>query len=306
MKQYLVLLLLIMAGCSSDDVIDPVVEDQSKNTTNLSVNGKAITDNIVKTSAFYSCEETVSVSVRSKKENVTSSLLEIALLKTGELKYLKFTDKKENLQIDYQVADFIPGSTIMIEDFEFIEGEKLRLKFSGDLLKRTNNYFSTPETIDIDGSITIENFSKSICNVYRDFINLNDDITFLDIIKRSQGANSDRSVNYVSTSLDGYQILFNNFDQGLRDMPLGTYNFTDLSTTEKIELSKYIGSARVFSTSLLVPEDWKTFDCNGSFTIADKSYVDGSLVTTVLMNFTASFNGIVEYDFNNAVFKTAL
>jgi hypothetical protein len=52
------------------------------------------------------------------------------LLKTGELLFPNFVDKGAIGNTEYRTADFIPPSTLAIAEFEFIENEKLNMKFS--------------------------------------------------------------------------------------------------------------------------------------------------------------------------------
>jgi hypothetical protein len=294
-------------GCSSDDTpLNNPVEELPKNTVDLEINGTTIEDEVINISSFYSCNERLFVSVSSKYNGVTSELFTITILKTGEIISAAFYNKLNGSRTNYRTADFIPGSTITIEEFEFVENEKLNIKLSGQLLKQTYNYSNTSETIDINGTISILKFSVNNCNVYPDYIELNNEISFLNISRKSQGYNQDRLVQYESFSLDGYQIVFNNFNESLKDMPLGTYNFNDLGNSQKIEFAKYTGPPRNFSTSFLIPTDWKTYNCDGSFTIVENAQIDGFNVTTVTMNFTASYNGVIEYTFTNALFKTSL
>ena len=88
-------------------------------------------------------------------------------------------------------------------------------------------------------------------------------------------------------------------------IPLGTYSFSNNSTTEKIEFRKYVGLPKSFSTSIIIPSDWILYETQGSFTIVEKTIINGFQVVKIKLNFTASQNGIVEYTINNADFITA-
>lgn len=87
---------------------------------------------------------------------------------------------------------------------------------------------------------------------------LNNKIIFLDVVRKSQAINQNITVSSESTSLNVESIQFKNYNQFIKDMPLGVYNFESLSNTEKIELKKYIGPPKYFSSNTSIPNDWKT------------------------------------------------
>lgn len=114
-----------------------------------------------------------------------------------------------------------------------------------------------------------------------------------------------QNVRYEGTSLNGYNVIFKNFNQNLLQMPLGTYSFSDNSVSEKIELRKYIGLPKSFSTTFLIPNDWILYETQGNFTIVEKTIINGFEVVKLKLNFTATRNGTVEYTFINSEFLTA-
>jgi hypothetical protein len=87
-------------------------------------------------------------------------------------------------------------------------------------------------------------------------------------------------------------------------MQLGIYNFNGLSNSNKIQFMKFIGPPRPFSENYFIPADWKKYESNGSFTIIEKTNINGHLVSKLKLNFTARYNGILEYNINNADFIT--
>jgi hypothetical protein len=303
-KLILTLFLITLFSCSTDSVEEIIVEEPILNTAEIKLDGLVTTDIIVNVSAFYSCNERVSVSVRSKKNNVTSALFDLTLLKNGELIYASFSDKRGHFSKEYRTSDFIPSSTFTIDEFEFVENEKLNIKFSGQLLKQVFNYLETSETLNISGEIKVTSFGISICNIFNDFIELNNELNFFRINRLSQGFGANLVARYDSTSLDGYNIQFVNFNTFLKDMPLGTYNFDQLSTSERINFQQYIGPPIFFYSHIFIPIYWKKFETAGSFTIVEKTVINGHNVTKVVFNFTASYDGVVEYNFTDAEFAT--
>ena len=310
MKNFTYLLAIFMmffVSCSPDKEEEILISEQKPaNKVELKINGKKITDEIIDVSSFYSCDETINVNVKSKKGNVTSELFTLEILRNGELSYAKFVDKKSFSDEEFSTPDYIPTSTIQIEEFEFVENKKLKIKFSGTLLKRIYNLKSNSESIDIHGTIEINEFGKSTCNTFNDYIKLNDQIKFSDITRTEQESSANLSVRYESNSLNGYNIQFKNFTKFLTNMPLGSYNFNDLSNTEKVEFRKYIGIPKCFGAHIIIPEDWKLYSTKGSFTIVEKTMIDGRLVVKLKLNFIATYNGIEEYNFTNAEFETTL
>ena len=240
-----------------------------------------------------------------KKNNVTGDLIVFNLTKQGELKSIYFADKSGEFRKDYYSADFIPSSTITISEFEFVENTKLKFKFNGQLFKKKYNLNQQNETIEIEGNVEIKKFSENICNTFVNFITLNNNIKFSNITRINDNNLTSSSIRYEGNSLNGYNINIKNLNQNLPDLPLGTYSFSNNSTTEKVEFRKYVGLPKSFSTSIIIPSDWILYETQGSFTIVEKTLINGFKVVKIKLNFTASHNGIVEYTINNADFITA-
>lgn len=307
MKKIFLLGAFLFLNCSSDkedQILNP--EQKLTNKIDLKINGKKLIENFIDVSSFYMCDEKIYINVKSLKNGIVSELLTIVLLSNGELVYTNFIDKSSSTNSVFSTADFIPNSTINIEDFQFIENKKLKLKLSGTLLKRINNINAISETLQIDGTIEINNFGKTNCNIFNDFIKLNEQIKFLDIQRSYQDSQTNLIVSYESNSLNGFNIKFKNLTNFLQNMQIGTYTFNNLSSTEKIEFRKYIGILKNFGAHHYIPTDWKVYSTNGSFTIVEKTRINGRQVVKVKLNFSASYDGIVEYNFTNSEFETTL
>ena len=134
---------------------------------------------------------------------------------------------------------------------------------------------------------------------------MNNNIKFSNITRINDNNLTSSSIRYEGNSLNGYNINIKNLNQNLPDLPLGTYSFSNNSTTEKVEFRKYVGLPKSFSTSIIIPSDWILYETQGSFTIVEKTLINGFKVVKIKLNFTASHNGIVEYTINNADFITA-
>ena len=265
-----------------------------------------LTENRHQISASYTCNENLWVSLFSTPPNKEGGqLFSIGLLRTGEITSITFVDKSQQFDQIYRSADFIPSSTLTIEEFDFVENVHLKIKFSGTVHKEKNNLFTPSETLQIRGTITIKDFAKSTCAVFKDFIKLNNQLNFSNISRGHQETQPNWTVSYSANSLNGFNISFKNFTKFIPNMPLGTYNFNNLSSSEKIEFRKYTGPAQSVTQSIVEPL-WQKYDTNGSFTIIEKTQINGFLVVKLKLNFTASLNGIVVYNFQNAEFETVM
>jgi hypothetical protein len=307
MKNLYYLILILFFACSKDDSeITTIPEPIQTNTFGLSVNGAKIAETITEINAYYLCDEQIWINVFSVKNNVKSELFSMYLDKKGNLEFAKFVDKSDSFSQSYQTADFIPASTLNIDEFQFTENKLLKIKFSGNLLKQVYNFNNLSESKKINGTIEVNKFGKSECNVFNDFINLNNEIKFTDISRTQQDTKPELTVTYEANSIHGYAIQFKNFTKFIPDMPLGTYYFNDLSKSEKIEFRKYIGIPKVFYSSIYLPNDWKFYDTAGSFTIVEKKQINGKLVVKLNLNFTAKYKGVIEYSFSNAEYETVM
>jgi hypothetical protein len=161
------------------------------------------------------------------------------------------------------------------------------------------------ETITIEGNVEIKKFIDSQCNTFVNYMTLNNNIKLSDISRINQNNQQNLIVRYEGTSLNGYNIILKNLNQNLMEMPLGTYSFSNNSINEKIEFRKFIGIPKSFSTTTLIPTDWTLYETQGSFTITEKTIINGFQVVKLKLNFTATKNGTVEYIFTNSDFITA-
>lgn len=306
MKKIIILILSgIILSCSNDYSIEENSEIlENLNNVELKINDVNSTENIVDVNSYYSCDRDLNVTVTSKKNSVTEDLIVFNLTKEGELKSIYFADKSGSSRQDYYSADFVPSSTITISEFEFIENSKLKFKFNGQIFKKKYSLMQPNETVQIEGIVEIKKFSKNICNTFVNFITLNNNIKFSNISRINDNNLPSSSIRYEGNSLNGYNINIKNLNQNLPNLPIGTYSFSNSSPTEKIEFRKYIGLAKSFSTSFLIPSDWILYETQGSFTIVEKTKINGFQVVKVKLNFTASKNGIVEHSINNADFIT--
>lgn len=307
MKKILILLIIVLnISCSDDSINDEnnsVIENPNKIT--LKINGVNTTENISDISSYFSCDRDLNVTVTSKKNNVTEDLIVLNLTKNGELKSLYFADKSGNFRQDYYSPDFIPSSTITISEFEFSENSILKFKFSGQVFKKKYNFLEPNESITIEGNVEIKKFIENECNTFVNYMTLDNDIKLSNIRRINENNQQNLIVRYEGTSLNGYNIELKNLNQNLMEMPLGTYSFSNNSITEKIEFRKYIGIPKSFSTTILIPTDWTLYETQGSFTITEKTTINGFQVVKLKLNFTASQNGTVEYTFTNSDFVTA-
>jgi hypothetical protein len=307
MKKILILLIIILnISCSNDLINDEdisVIENPNK--ISLNINGLSTTENISEISSYFSCDRDLNVTVTSKRNNVTEDLIAINLTKDGKLKSVYFADKSGNFRQDYYSPDFIPSSTITISEFEFIDNTKLKFKFSGQVFKKKYNFLAPNETITIEGNVEIKKFIDSQCNTFVNYMTLNNNIKLSDISRINQNNQQNLIVRYEGTSLNGYNIILKNLNQNLMEMPLGTYSFSNNSINEKIEFRKFIGIPKSFSTTTLIPTDWTLYETQGSFTITEKTIINGFQVVKLKLNFTATKNGTVEYIFTNSDFITA-
>jgi hypothetical protein len=77
MKKIPVILLFLLMSCSSDDSEKVIIQEIPTNSIDLQIGGNTTHDNSIKVSAFYTCEEDLSISVTSKTNIVTSDLFHI-------------------------------------------------------------------------------------------------------------------------------------------------------------------------------------------------------------------------------------
>ena len=68
-----------------------------------------------------------------------------------------------------------------ISDFEFVENVSFKFRFSEQVFKRKYNLLHPNESIQINGNVVIKMFIKSICNIFSNFITLNNQMAFVNV-----------------------------------------------------------------------------------------------------------------------------
>lgn len=303
--KFLLFILMINYSCSSDSILqeDIIDENKSSNKINLKINGQPPVNSIRDINAAFCCEKKLSLSFNhwidlGNGSGYGGSAFQLSLDKQGNILGLWYKDYTHPNNEFYN-ANFVPISTLSVENFEFVENNYLKLKISGILFKKTYNFFIEPETIQIDVEFEINQFINCACNLPPNYIDLNNEFVFYDIYRWQQGNN----IAYLGHTINGYQIEFKNFLSYFKEMPNGVYSFDENTTSERIDFRKFIGIPRQFS-HIIINEEWIKYDTSGTFEILEKYQIDGNTITKIRFNLTAKENGIVVYEFNDAIFET--
>lgn len=301
------LFLFISFSCSSDDETTPTITEEptSRNKIDLKINGLPPVNGIKDLTATFCCNDKITVSFdhwisTPNGLGYGGTAFSLSLDKNGNLIGLWYKDYTHPNN-EFESAYFIPVSTLTIENFQFVENQLLKFKISGQIFKRTYNFFTAPETVNIDANIEIKDFITCTCSFFISKLTTNNSFKFHQITKTEQGTN----IRYEANTNNGYQIEFKNFNQYLSNMPIGTYTFNENSTTHRIDFRKFIGVPRAFYMTI-IPQEWLQYETSGSFEIFERYQVNGQTVAKVRFNLVAKENGVIVHVFNNGVFKTAM
>lgn len=307
LKFLFILSALTFIGCSSDSMIEnEIVEETiSPNKIDFKINGQPPTHSIKSISATLCCDEKLSVSFNhhvntTNGAGYSGSAFSLTLSKEGDLLGLNYKDFLQPSS-EYYSPFFTPKSTLIVEDFEFVENQFLKFKISGQVFKKTYNFFAAPEFINIEATIEIVDFHVCNCNSFFSTLTTHDDFVFHSLTRHQQG-------NYISYSAyanSGYHIEFINFNENFRNMPLGVYSFDENTTTERIDFRKFVGVPRAFSLSI-IPQEWLKYETSGNFEILESLQIGSETVTQIKFNLTAKENGAVIFEINDALIQTQL
>ncbi len=227
------------------------------------------------------------------------SAFNLVLDKNGNLISLYYKDHTHPNNV-FESPYFTPISTVNIENFQFIENQILKLKVSGQLFKRTYDFFEAPESVTIKADIEIKDFTNCICNSSISKITTDNGFNFHNITKTQQ----ETDITYYANTNDGYYLEFSNFTESFRNMPLGIYEFDDNTTLPRIDFSKFIGVPRAYYLTIF-PLEWLTYQTSGSFEIIEKQQTNnGQVVTKVKFNLIAKHNNEVIFEFEDAILET--
>jgi len=297
--------LTLIYSCTSDDIEEETIpEEPIKNNIELKINGQPSPNRIRGLSASVCCSKELSISfdnlVDTENGNYYGGIgMNLELDTNGNLLSLWY--QSYGPRQEYYSPFFYPTATLNVTDFEFIENEILKVNLSGQIFKRSYNFYEEPETATIDAEIEIKDFHTCICNTYLSNISNYNDFIFNGLTRTKQLNN----ISYHAYTTNGYQLEFLNFNEYFRDMPLGVYEFDENSTSQRIDFRKFIGVPRAFYSTIF-PEEWLQYKTSGSFEIMEKVQIGNDLVTKVKFNLTAKHNDEVVFQFNNAILQTQM
>ncbi len=306
--KFLIVVLLINYGCSSDSTnTEELIEEPiSLNKINLKISDQPPTHSIRNLSASLCCNERLTISFDHWVDTGDGlgnggSAFNVSLTREGDLLGLYYKDYTHPNN-EFHSPFFTPTTTLSVSEFLFAENQSLHLKLSGKLFKPSYDFNAEPEFITIEADIEIKEFNDCSCGSFMSYIKANNNLSFYNISRSVQG----NEINYFANSNDGYQVEFNNFNEYFRDMPLGeVHSFDENATSERIDLRKFIGIPRAFSTSIL-PQEWLKYETAGNFEIIERRQINGEIISKIRFNLTAKENGVLVHEFNNVVFETQL
>lgn len=263
-----VIIFFLTYGCSSDE--ETAIRDEtinikrSNNKIDLKVNGQNPVNSIRNLNASFCCNSQLSVSFEhwvstSNGLGYGGSAFNLNLDKKGNLIGLWYKDYTHPNN-EFSSALFTPTSTLVINDFEFTENQILKFNITGKIFKKSYNFFTKPEFVNIDADFEIKDFNKCICNTFISTITTNNNLNFYNITRTQQGDN----IKYESYTNNGYQIEFLNFNQTFNELPLGLYSFNENSTSHRIDFRKFTGVPRNFMFAIF-PQEWLKYETSGNF-----------------------------------------
>ncbi len=301
----LLFVLTLIYSCTSDDIEEELItEEPIKNKIELKINGQPSPNRIRGLSASVCCSKKLSISFDNLVDTESGNYyggtgMYLELDTNGNLLslwYQSYGPRKE-----YYSPFFYPTSTLNVTDFEFIENEILKVSVSGQIFRESYNFYEEPETATIDAEIEIKDFHTCICNTYSSKISNYNDFIFDGLTRRKEL----NDISYYAYTTNGYQLEFLNFNEYIRDMPLGVYEFDQNSSSQRIDFRKFIGVPRAFMLEV-IPQEWLKYETSGSFEIIEKLQIGNNLVTKVKFDLTAKHNNEVVFQFNNAILQTQM
>jgi len=302
--KFLFFLSLFTFSCSSEDTFfeEPLI----LNKIDFKINGQKPTNEIRNITSVFCCNENLFVDFdhwvpTSNGLGYGGSAFTIKLDKNGNLLALYYKDYTHPNN-EFYSPFFIPNSTLNIENFEFVENTILKFEINGKIFKKTNNFFETPEFVNIDADIEIRKFNTCGCNSFYSRITNIYNFNFYSITKTEQA----NDIKYFAHTNNGYQIEFLNFNQPFRDMSLGVYNFDENSTSNRIDFRKFIGVPRAF-THMIISQEWLKYETSGNFEILEKNQQsNGEIVVKIKFNLIVKENNNTVYELTNALFETSM
>lgn len=277
MKNLFVLILFLIIQSCKDGGTEMLDDISSK--LNVTINGEhfqtsdkksgeLITGNTDCNSIFI---YTI-VSNNSKKYRIN-----FELLKNGELirvQCLEFPVTGVNKL--FMTQDFNPKASFQISDFHYSEvTNDIKFGFTGTLY--LENEPQSQNTKKITGNIDIKSFEKAVCSLpfYQSITYDSSDFDF-NTIHSNRNKNEVILVqNHNFYSNNGYKLTLN-----LRDDPwnlsTGTYQFNETSSSNRVQLEKYIGDIVATQTQTINENDWESLETVGYFTIDTKEIINSS------------------------------
>ncbi len=189
----------------------------------------------------------------------------------------------------------------MYFDFE-PEENQLNFRLKAKLLKRGTS-LDDNETINIDSEVNVNYFTECNCGPSISAksnrqLELSPEIKFQNFSESRTLQNSTFKYSYLSNSVNGYYFELANLNSPIEDYDLGVYAFGINENEPQLKFKKFIGTPHTLYRQHL-DDEWTDYDIEGHFEILEK--LDYGL-TKLKLNFVASLNGEIVYEFNDIEF----
>lgn len=290
------LFIVIAISCTSDDKNHS--EETTTNTLTIQLNGEKIAlNNPSHFTVNENCKKVYATGTFSI--GIEDYRIMFELTDSGKIIKVELIDYQSDKS--YKTASFIAAQYFDITNFIYNPSEnRLTFNYAGILFETQNSQ----NTIQISGEADFNDFQSVVCT-YNPW----------ELTAQINGHTFDNAYAYNVEILpenkwfffsdNGYNIILA-LEQPIEEMTLGSYTFTNTSTTNNMILEKYIGETQssIFETPQKRLEDWRVFTTEGTFEIIEK-YTDdeGILIINGTFNFNAYDASGLVYQISNGVFS---
>jgi len=301
---FVILGVLILVSCSEND--DSILTEANREMT-LNIDGELFefkeNEPYAVLGGNTNCNK---IFFNTLLSNDLALRFNIELLKNGQLvdaKIIQLTPESPHF-IYYLTEDFKPKSSFEISNFNFDPlSNDIEFDFDGTLFREDDESFNDKKIVN--GSVRLKSYTDVDCSEkFLDYIEYKTETFEFFSTRATHGTNSENPYHkHVFWSNNGHLLRIIG-ERDFWDMPIGTYDFDENSSINKVFLSRYLGPTKATLERDYNEEEWEALETIGNFTIDQKledgyaKRIEGSITMEVFSN------GQFLFSVENMKFKT--
>lgn len=269
-KLFLLFVPILFLACGPDGVVEKPIQ---KGSLELIIDNETYNFNSTDVSASVDDKGQILIVITyAKTENPSSNYTFAMQFDKGHFAFAQLGYVKNGKC--YKTEDFNPAKTFLIKNYSYDSANKsISYNFEGILYEPETAININSNKISVKGKINLKNIiSSNIPGFAINRVSYDTSNFSFYSVRGVNTQNEERTLFYHHfLSNDGYRLLLTLDPTVSSSLLPQTYSFDKNSTKNCVSFFKFSGEPRMTTTTIIEPHEWKGYQCNGFFTITQKT-----------------------------------